>query len=59
MITVLIVLIIIGVLMYLVETYVPMAPPFKLIIRIVVILFVVLWLLRIFGIFDIPVPQAR
>jgi len=45
-ISLLIVLVIVGVLLYLVETYVPMAPPIKVIIRVITILLVVLWLLK-------------
>jgi hypothetical protein len=52
MITLLIGLVIVGVGLYLIETYVPMSPPIKLIIRIVVILILVVWLLRFFGITD-------
>jgi len=59
MIGVLIVLIVIGVLLYLVEVYIPMAPPIKLILRVVVVLFVALWLLKIFGVLDVPVPRVR
>ena len=54
MITVIIVLIVLGLLLYLVETYIPMAPPFKVVIRVVVVLFLILYLLRVFGIADIP-----
>jgi len=53
-----VVLIIVGVLLYLVETQIPMAPPIKVIIRVVVILVVVLWLLQLF-IGDIPLPRVR
>ncbi len=42
-------LIIVGVLLWLVNTYIPMAAPIKSIINIVVVLVVVLWLLGIFG----------
>ena len=59
MITVLLTLVIIGVLLYLVETHLPISPPIKLIIRIVVVLLVVLWLLQVFGIGDYPVPRFR
>jgi O-antigen ligase len=53
-----VVLIIVGVLLYLVETQIPMAPPIKVIIRVVVILVVVLWLLQLF-VGDIPLPRMR
>lgn len=49
-ITILIVLIIVGVALYLIETYVPMAPPVKVIIRVVVVLALALWLLKLFGV---------
>jgi len=45
----LIVLVILGVCLWLVETYVPMAPPIKVVLRVIVVLIVVLWLLRSFG----------
>ncbi len=47
----LIVFVIVGVCLWLIETYVPMADPFKIVLRIVVILLLVLWLLRSFGVF--------
>ena len=64
MITVLIILIIIGVLLYLVNTYIPMQPTIKKIVNIVAIVFVVLYLLTAFGILplnshDIEVPKIR
>jgi len=40
----------IGVLMWLVNTYVPMAAPFKKVLNIVVLCAVILWLLKVFGI---------
>jgi len=48
-ITLIITLAIIGFLMYLLLTYVPMPEPFKKIIMIIVIFAVVLWLLYGFG----------
>ena len=50
MIQLLITLVVLGVVWYLIETYVPMAEPVKTVIRIVLILFLCLWLLSIFGI---------
>lgn len=54
----LIVLIVIGFLLYLVETQIPISPPFKMIIRVVVVLVVVLYLIQIF-VGDIPLPRIR
>ena len=59
MIQVLVVLVVIGVCLYLVQTYIPMAAPIRTIITVVVVLFVCLWLLQIFGIFDMPIPRLR
>jgi hypothetical protein len=49
-ISVLVVLVILGLALYLVETYVPMSPPIKVVLRVVVVLLLVLWLLQAFGI---------
>ena len=43
------VLVIVGVALWLINTYVPMAAPIKTILNIVVILFVVIWLLQATG----------
>lgn len=51
LITVVIVLIIVGFLLWLINTYIPMAGPIKTILNIVVIIVVILWLLNVFGIF--------
>ena len=49
-ITIVLTLIVIGILMWLEETYIPMAPPIKTIIRVVVLVVVVLWLLNVLGV---------
>lgn len=53
-----VILVVIGVLLWLVETQLPIAAPMKTIIRVVVILAVVLWLLRVF-VGDIPIGRVR
>jgi len=53
-ITIVIVLVILGVLLWFIETYIPMSPPFKTAIRIVVVIGILLWLLQVFGIFSLP-----
>jgi len=50
LIPLLVVLVILGVALYLIETYIPMSPPIKLVIRVVVVLFLVVWLLQVLGI---------
>jgi hypothetical protein len=49
---ILLVLVIVGVCLYLVQTYVPMAAPIKTVITVVVVLLLVVWLLEAFGIVD-------
>lgn len=50
LITVIIVLIIVGVLLWLVNSKIPMDSTIKLILNIVVVIIVVIWLLKIAGI---------
>ena len=56
-------LVVIGVLLWLVNTYVPMAGSIKKILNVVVVICVVVWLLFAFGILhhsgDIRVPQIQ
>lgn len=59
MITILVVLVVIGLCLYLVETYIPMSEPIKMVLRVVVVLFLILWLLKMFGIVDVPVPALK
>lgn len=59
MIQLLIVLVVVGVVLYLINTYVPMAAPIKTILNVVVVLFVCIWLLRVTGIVDIPMSFRR
>jgi hypothetical protein len=50
--TVVIVLVVVGVGLWAINTYIPMAAPVKSILNIVVILVLCLWLLQVFGIID-------
>jgi len=50
--TILIVLVVVGVLLWLVNTYVPMNGTIKKILNIVVIVAVAIWLLNVFGVFS-------
>lgn len=47
-----VVIIVIGVLMWWVNAYVPMADPFKKILMAVVVLVLILWVLQAVGLFD-------
>lgn len=53
LIQVILMLIVIGVLLWLVNTYIPMASSIKSIINIIVVIAVILWLLSFFGILNI------
>jgi hypothetical protein len=44
-------LIVVGVLLWLVNSYIPLDPKIQKIINVVVIVAVVLWLLKVFGVF--------
>jgi hypothetical protein len=63
LISLVVTLIVVGVLLWLVNTYIPMDGKIKNIVNIVVVVAVVLWLLSVFGILgragNIQVPQVR
>jgi hypothetical protein len=48
-----VILALIGVIMWLINTYLPMAAPWKQILNVVVIIATVLWLLNVFGVFSL------
>jgi hypothetical protein len=52
LLTILIVLIIAGVLLWLVNNYIPMDGKIKSIFNVVVVIAVIIWLLNVFGIFN-------
>ncbi len=49
LIHVLLVLVVVGILLWLINSYIPMAGSIKMILNLVVIIVVVLWLLSVFG----------
>jgi hypothetical protein len=51
LLTILLVLIVAGILLYVVNAYVPMDGKIKSILNIVVVIVVVVWLLKVFGLF--------
>jgi hypothetical protein len=59
MITLLVVIIIVGVIVWFVNTYVPMPPAFKALVYIVAGIFVLLYVLNAFGLVDSGVPKLR
>lgn len=52
LLTVLIVLVVVGVILWLVNTYIPMDGKIKSILNIVVVILVIVWLLKAFGLLD-------
>jgi hypothetical protein len=50
LINIIVVLVVIGVALWAINTYIPMAKPVKSILNVVVVLVIVLWLLQVFGI---------
>lgn len=52
LLTVIIVLLIVGVALYLINRFVPMDGKIKTILNWVVVIIVILWLLKAFGLFD-------
>ncbi|HKY62507.1 MAG TPA: Thivi_2564 family membrane protein [bacterium] len=51
------VLIVVGVLLWLVNNYIPMAGSIKTILNVVVVIAVVIWLLKVFGVWGgLPAP---
>jgi len=51
LLTVLIVIIVVGVILWLVNSYIPMDGKIKKILNVVVVIFLILWLLHAFGLF--------
>ncbi len=54
-ISIMVVLVIVGLVLYLINTYIPMAKPVKTVLNVVVVLLLCLWLLNAFGIVSIPI----
>lgn len=54
MIQALVVLVVVGFVLYLLLTYIPMPEPFKKIIIAIAVLLLCLWLLSLFGIVRVP-----
>jgi hypothetical protein len=61
MIGVVLTLVVIGVLLYLLDSYVPMDARIKQLIYVVVIICVIFWLINVFGLlnYDVPIPRLR
>jgi hypothetical protein len=52
LLNIVIILIVVGVLLWLINTYIPMDRKIKNILNVVVVIAVVIWLLKVFGLFQ-------
>ncbi len=59
MIALILVLVVIGVALELLKTKIPMDGTIRVVIQVVIVLCAVVYLLRLFGIADVPVPSLR
>jgi hypothetical protein len=56
MLSLILTLALVGLIVYLVENFIPMSDPFKIAIRVIVLVCVVIYLVQLFGL-DIPLPH--
>lgn len=49
----------VGLVLYLVETYIPMDPVIKTVLRVVVVIFVIVYLAEAFGVANLPILRVR
>lgn len=54
MIELIIGLAVLGLIWWLVDTYIPIAEPFKTIIRVLIVILLIVWILNFFGFVNIP-----
>lgn len=63
LISIILVIIVVGVLLWLINTYIPMDAKIKQILNILIVIAVVLWLLQVFGVLglarEVEVPRVR
>lgn len=63
LLTLILALVVVGVVLYLINAYVPMEPKIKTLLNWAVVIIVILWLLGVFGLWNylgvIQVPRAR
>ena len=52
LITIIITLVVVGAVLWAINTYIPMAKPVKSILNVVVVIVLCIWLLQVFGIID-------
>jgi predicted membrane channel-forming protein YqfA (hemolysin III family) len=57
MISLIIAIALVGLIVYLITTYVPMPAPFKTIIYVICVIFLIIYLMRVLNIADIPLTR--
>ena len=58
-VSILVTLVVFGVVMWLINTYIPLAPPIKTVINVVVVLLLCVWLLELFVVLNYQLPVRR
>ena len=58
LVSIVVVLVVIGLILWLINTYIPMAGAIKSLLNVVVFLFVLIWLLQVFGLIG-PINGLR
>jgi hypothetical protein len=56
---VIVVIVVVGVVLYLVNTVIPMDPKVRVVLQVVVVLALVLWLLQVFGLLSGNIGRIR
>lgn len=59
MIGIILTIALVGLVVWLITTYIPMPAPFKNIIIVIVVILLILWLIQVFGFADMPVWHYR
>ena len=59
MLMILLQLALVGVIAWLILTYIPMPAPIKKLITVVIVILLILWLMQVFGFSDLPVWHYR
>jgi hypothetical protein len=58
-VSILVALVVFGVILWLVNTYIPMAAPIKTVINVIAVLILCIWLLSLFGLTGYTIPVRR
>ncbi len=59
MLSLILTLAVVGFIVYLIVTYIPMPDAFKSVIIAIVVICLLIWLLGVLGVADLPVPKLR